>query len=367
MIDTPLPIETTAPAEPPSDGGFVAGLTAKLAAAYGDNPDAEIVEPVIPDAPVVKELEVPAEKTPDDLLREADEGIEKNKMPRAAQWQLMKEQRAADRARADAAVAELEKLKSAAPPEDVAAKAELETLRAKVKAQEDRIKAVDVVSSEEFQNLVNAPAKQIYADVSSLAARNEIKVDEVWAALTEPDVKARNAKLSDIAGGLNMVEQQEMFNLARELQQLSDTRERLLADSGKAHAELEARRVRQAAETKQKAQADWSSSADEVWSAVTTHIKDLPAELRDTLKSIDPSAIPTRHQAYNALAGHALPVLLKAQAAAAKELAETKTALAKLQKASPGTPAARSEAPGSGDVAEGGFMENLMRRLKTEA
>jgi hypothetical protein len=355
----PLPIETSA--APTSDGDFVSSLTARLADAFKEEssptpaPEAAADPTPAPDAK--------ATPTADDVIKAADEAIEKEgKMPRANAWTAVKEKAAAAEAKAAAALAELESLKKT-PVVDEGTKAELEALKAKLAAQEDKIKAVDVESSEEFQKLVNIPAKQVYADLTELAKRNELKVEELWEAMTENDVKKRNAALSDIASTLNAVESQEMFTLARELQQVSATRENLLSNSAKAFEELEARRVRQAVEAKQSRVKEWSSSTEEVWNAVVAKVQDLPASIKEQALALDPTNIPSRNQAYNAIAGFALPEVLKRQAATAKELAEVKTALSKLQKASPGTPSGVSPAE-SAPVSEGGFMENLMSKLK---
>ncbi len=353
---TPLPIESPASVTPP-DGDFVTGLTAKLAAAFGEEtaPTPPVVAPTEEAKPVEK-------KSPDDIIKEADEGVEKGtKMPRAEAWNAVKAKAAAAEERAKAVQAELEALKSK-PPVDEATKAELETLRQKLAEKEERIKAFDVEASDEFQELVNIPARRAYEDIKNLAGRNALKAEELWEAMVETDVKKRNAALSDITANLNSVEAAELFTLTRELQQLSATRESLRANSAKAFEELEARKVQQAAATKQKNLEDWAKGTDEVWGAVAAKIPDLPESIKNQVRSVDAAAIAPRNQVYNAIAGLALPELSKRQVATSKELAEVKSALAKLQKASPSTETASSPASQT-PPSEGGFLDAVLQGI----
>lgn len=282
------------------------------------------------------------EKSADDLIAEAEKGLEEGKSPRAPHWKVLKEKVAQH----EKEVAELRKqleakgLTPAEDPEKPLLKKELEELKKQHEEYEREIKAVRVESSKEFREAVIVPGQQIRDAATALAERNALAVDDIRRAFANPDVKARNEALSSLASNLNEVERMELYTLARDFVTVSNRRSQLLANSESAYQELEARRVEAEQQAKSKTLESWKSAAPNVWERMVQKapmLKDIEGAdaILNTVSSIDPANIPVAEQAYNSVSGRLLPPLIKSLKAQQLKVAELETALKGYQTSTP--------------------------------
>lgn len=290
-----------------------------------------------------------AEKSADELIAEAEKGLEEGKSPRAPHWKVLKDKAA----QYEKEVAELRKqleAKGATPaedPEKPLLKKELEDLKKQHEEYEREIKAVRVESSKEFREAVIIPGQQIRDAATALAERNALAVDDIRKAFANPDVKARNEALSGLAANLNEVERIELYSLARDFMTVSMKRNQLLANSESAYQELEARRVEAEQQAKSKTLESWKSAAPNVWERMVQKapmLKDIEGAdaILNTVSSLDPANIPVAEQAYNSVSGRLLPSLIKSLKAQQLKVAELETALKGYQTSTP------SAGPGTG-------------------
>ncbi len=289
------------------------------------------------------------EKSADDLIAEAEKGLEEGKSPRAPHWKVLKEKAS----QYEKEVAELKKQledKSKTPaedPEKPLLKKELEDLKKQHEEYEREIKAVRVESSQEFREAVIIPGQQIRAAATELAERNGLTVDDIGKAFANPDVKARNAALSELATNLNEVERMELYTLARDYLAVSNKRSQLLANSESAFQELETRRAEQEQAAKAKTLETWKSATPNVWERMVAKaplLKDIEGAdaVLNAVSSLDPATIPVAEQAYNSVSGRILPALIKSLKAQQIKVSELETALKSYQAATP------SAGPGTG-------------------
>jgi hypothetical protein len=282
------------------------------------------------------------EKSADDLIAEAEKGLEEGKSPRAPHWKVLKDKAA----QYEKEVAELRKqleakgLTPAEDPEKPLLKKELEELKKQHEEYEREIKAVRVESSKEFREAVIVPGQQIRDAATALAERNDLAVDDIRRAFANPDVKARNEALSSLASNLNEVERMELYTLARDFVTVSNKRSQLLANSESAYQELEARRVEAEQQAKSKTLESWKSAAPNVWERMVQKapmLKDIEGAdaILNTVSSIDPANIPVAEQAYNSVSGRLLPPLIKSLKAQQLKVAELETALKGYQTSTP--------------------------------
>lgn len=282
------------------------------------------------------------EKSADDLIAEAEKGLEEGKSPRAPHWKVLKDKAA----QYEKEVAELRKqleAKGSTPaedPEKPLLKKELEELKKQHEEYEREIKAVRVESSKEFREAVIVPGQQIRDAATALAERNALAVDDIRRAFANPDVKARNEALSSLASNLNEVERMELYTLARDFVTVSNKRSQLLANSESAYQELEARRVEAEQQAKSKTLESWKSAAPNVWERMVQKapmLKDIEGAdaILNTVSSIDPANIPVAEQAYNSVSGRLLPPLIKSLKAQQLKVAELETALKGYQTSTP--------------------------------
>jgi hypothetical protein len=282
------------------------------------------------------------EKSADDLIAEAEKGLEEGKSPRAPHWKVLKDKAA----QYEKEVAELRKqleakgLTPAEDPEKPLLKKELEELKKQHEEYEREIKAVRVESSKEFREAVIVPGQQIRDAATALAERNALAVDDIRRAFANPDVKARNEELSSLASNLNEVERMELYTLARAFVTVSNKRSQLLANSESAYQELEARRVEAEQQAKSKTLESWKSAAPNVWERMVQKapmLKDIEGAdaILNTVSSIDPANIPVAEQAYNSVSGRLLPPLIKSLKAQQLKVAELETALKGYQTSTP--------------------------------
>jgi hypothetical protein len=282
------------------------------------------------------------EKSADDLIAEAEKGLEEGKSPRAPHWKVLKDKAA----QYEKEVAELRKqleakgLTPAEDPEKPLLKKELEELKKQHEEYEREIKAVRVESSKEFLEAVIVPGQQIRDAATALAERNDLAVDDIRRAFANPDVKARNEALSSLASNLNEVERMELYTLARDFVTVSNKRSQLLANSESAYQELEARRVEAEQQAKSKTLESWKSAAPNVWERMVQKapmLKDIEGAdaILNTVSSIDPANIPVAEQAYNSVSGRLLPPLIKSLKAQQLKVAELETALKGYQTSTP--------------------------------
>lgn len=282
------------------------------------------------------------EKSADDLIAEAEKGLEEGKSPRAPHWKVLKDKAA----QYEKEVAELRKqleAKGSTPaedPEKPLLKKELEELKKQHEEYEREIKAVRVESSKEFREAVIVPGQQIRDAATALAERNDLAVDDIRRAFANPDVKARNEALSSLASNLNEVERMELYTLARDFVTVSNKRSQLLANSESAYQELEARRVEAEQQAKSKTLESWKSAAPNVWERMVQKapmLKDIEGAdaILNTVSSIDPANIPVAEQAYNSVSGRLLPPLIKSLKAQQLKVAELETALKGYQTSTP--------------------------------
>ena len=289
------------------------------------------------------------EKSADELIAEAEKGLEEGKSPRAPHWKVLKDKAA----QYEKEVAELRKqleAKGAIPaedPEKPLLKKELEDLKKQHEEYEREIKAVRVESSKEFREAVIIPGQQIRDAATALAERNALAVDDIRKAFANPDVKARNEALSGLAANLNEVERIELYSLARDFMTVSMKRNQLLANSESAYQELEARRAEAEQQAKSKTLESWKSAAPNVWERMVQKapmLKDIEGAdaILNTVSSLDPANIPVAEQAYNSVSGRILPSLIKSLKAQQLKVTELETALKGYQTSTP------SAGPGTG-------------------
>ncbi len=296
-----------------------------------------------PAEPVPAEPQKNVTKTADELVSEAEEGITKGKMPRAAHWEAVKQKTAEAKAEAEALRKELESLRAAKPaedPEKQTLKTQLDALKAQHDEYEREIKAVRVESSREFKEQVDLPARQVIGDLSGLAERNGIDKDLVIQAVARTsDPKARSAALSELASSLNEYDKQILFGLAHQFSDIAKLREHYLTNAEAAAQELEQRRASEMAEQKAASLSTWKKETSRAWGAIEAKLPELKTmqigAVADEISARDPDTVPPLEKAYSLAAGKVLPAFVAELRKAQAKTAELEASLAKYQKATP--------------------------------
>lgn len=302
------------------------------------------VEEAKPADPTPETTKTPATKTADELIAEAEEGVTKGKMPRAAHWDAVKQKKAEAEAEAESLRKELEALKQAKPaedPEKQVLKTQLEELKKQYDEYDLEIKAVRVESSREFREQVTYPGQAVIGELTSLAERNGIDKSLVVQAVAQTsDPKARSAALSELAASLNDYDKTQLYSLSHRFSDLAKLREQYLSNAGTVAQELEQRRVQEMAEQKAQTLTTWKAETNRAWGALEAKLPELKAlqvspTMASEIASRDPDTVPPLEKAYSLAAGKLLPSFVAELRKAQAKVTELESSLQKYQKATP--------------------------------
>lgn len=187
-----------------------------------------------PDAPKPAEpalVEGPEDKLPEPKSPEAQAG-----------WKELK--KIAKEARTQAADLErqLADARKAAPAATAAQMAEIEQIKADLKAAQDRLLVVDLQAHPDFVRQYGEPKKKALAVATEVLGYNGKENVEVGAILAKP-LKEFNAALSEFTAGMNPADAGMVMQALRQARELQQGETSALANSRQVHEQLTAKAV----------------------------------------------------------------------------------------------------------------------------
>lgn len=346
-------------------------ISSEPAALEGDIPPTDVPTEPAADAPA-------AEEPKDDI--DAIEPPARASQAAKDNFNKIKESAKSYRTRAEAAEKEAERLRN----EDLKVRdTELEELRAKLAKLpefEEKAKFAEeaerelaisrVEGTREYKDTIEKPLIAIEQRASSIAAANDLKIDDILDALTERDPAKQSELLDDLVAGLKPTDQARVIRMAEDTQQLLAKRDTIRERAAEAKKELE--EITRQNETK--AQREKREAFESATSHAVTELKkripfvslaegETVDNVFDTLlekaKSTDFDAASTSTKAFAATAAILLPRVTKQNV---KLQAEIETLKARIAESN------SSRATVKGDPApvqtEGkGFLENIHEAL----
>ena len=142
----------------------------------------------------------------------------------------------------------------------------------------------------EYKETVKAPMEAIEAAAETLAKANDVKVDDMLDALAQRDPVKRREMLKDIISGMDVVDQQEVLQMAKDTQQLLAKHDAMRARAVEARKEAEELAGKRSAEEKARAARELGES-----------IKHTVAELRKRVPFVETAAGETADAVFEAV------------------------------------------------------------------
>jgi hypothetical protein len=219
---------------------------------------------------------------------------------------------------ANAKIAEAEKKladASATSPDAV------KELQAKVDRYEKELGALKIEATDEYQKAVTRPMAKAQADLRAIAVRNKVSEGDLAAALSEPDLGARNAKLAELTSEFNRWDLNEFDRVLTKISDINEAKANFDATAADRAKGLTAQQAADAAAAKAEIQRNWNhalvsvreklakeipvfgQTGDEKWDA------DLKAKL-DGVQNLDLSALSNEDLAAAMYRSEAVPMLL---------------------------------------------------------
>ena len=360
-------------------GGMLAALEAPAAPAVAA-PAAEATPPAAVDAPAITTLDPPPveeQKSEEpDAVKDIPEELPGAGSDKAkADWKGVRERIKTEALRAAKAEKELAELKPVV--EEARAKsAKLLELEEKAKGYDEAQQELSIARVEgtaEYKRTIKAPFEAITASLDAIATANNLKADDIFAAVLERDPVARRAAIEEIVTGLSITDQHEILQASKDAQVLLAKRDEIHANAAEARAELD--RINGEKETLAQKQAREKYETS-LKTTTDTFLKKIPlvplkdgetaeailARVFEQAKDIDMATADPGMQAYAAAAGFLMPRMVEQQRATEAKLKAAEARIAEIMAAKPthganGGPAAlQSQSADS-------FLESMSKRL----
>lgn len=135
-------------------------------------------------------------------------------------------------------------------------------LREKLERAEKELAVVNVEATDSFQKTITKPIKAAEANLAQLAAKYEVPLPELRAALAEPDAGKRSDALSELSAKFNRLDTVAFDRTVTELANLEQARAGALATAAEQLAQAQAERTRAAADQTKAFEKDWALSRD---------------------------------------------------------------------------------------------------------
>lgn len=146
-----------------------------------------------------------------------------------------------------------------------ALKSELEE---KAKVYEAKATAFDVTATPKFQETIAKPMGRLVEAMERLCAGNEISVDEVFAALENPDISKGNATLAEFMASLNTFDQGDFTRMVGDMRDLNRKGQELVAKAPEAWTALQAEQQKAQEVEKTKAKETYKMANEAVFKAM---------------------------------------------------------------------------------------------------
>jgi hypothetical protein len=349
------PVETPVDSMPDEGGSsFLDSLNAAFAGLDENKPLSEPVQPKVGDVPVSKDpLEgdvdpaAPVEepKAAEDDFLSSDTELPDDWTPKAAhRFQQLKAELKQSRTELEtlrqervAFESQLQELKGAAESKNY------ETLEQKVKEYEQQRMLVDLESTQVFQESVSAPIEKLVGQAREIADRYDIDHDALLDAFALDDEAAQEEQLSEILVDASDRDKARIYRIIEELNPVFERRAELYKNVEEALSEAkfveEERANAQAAERARERAQVTKVVADRLAEKVPFLSSFEGLDLQKVAAAaaeVDPSAVSTVDNSYNAIVGKLFPTIVKEYATLQKELDVLTERLATYQKAEPG-------------------------------
>jgi hypothetical protein len=319
----------------------------RLNALFGDEtpakPAPEAPTKPAPEAPAKPAPEAPAEAPAKPAPEgESDEPTPPGLVGKAAvQWGVLRKEVKSSKSEAAAAKRELEELRaSMTKPEIAAAEAELVQLRERVTDYERELQGTRLEATLEYRQQVAVPLTAIRDTVADLAEVYETDLDSLQAAVSEGDRKARVKKLAALAEGMLEPDRMRLYKAAEEFDAVIHKKELLEADAGATLKKFEIDRVNEARRAEVERNKKRAAADEQTWSLLQSKSEvfrepTVAKQIREIAASAGITGDDPDEVAYSAFAGAALPALVRANNAAATQIADLTAQIEMLRGASP--------------------------------
>lgn len=246
-----------------------------------------------------------------------------------------------------------------------------EELEAKVKEYEAKLAITRIEESPVYQKAVTEPYVKIADATAKFAEQYGVDLRELDKVFDIADDSKRKEGFKNLLSGLDIdpEDQLEIRTLAKEFRTIAAKRDDILADSEKTLTELEAIQTKQterdAAIRAEERRATTKQLADHITRKLPV-LKTLAgfdydavvAKVTDT----DPATIDLANQAYNAIAGQALPKMTKAYQEALRQIEQLSDDMEKIRNSSPRPDSSMPVSPEKpSSVTQGGTIADRFR------
>lgn len=244
---------------------------------------------------------------PDDTPAKDKAGmrIEELKKEIATTWKPKAAQLEQDIAAKEARIKELEGLA-----------AQRDEFKAKLEAHEKEMAVISLEKTEAYQREVGGPLNAIETRATELASQYSLDREKMFEAFATTDDAARKTLIREMLSGVEMDDEDrfELRKLIADAQPILDRKAALYQNADAALAEFQAMTEKQQLAAAAAAAEERASIAPEITSTLAKWLPDLREVSEAAAAKVaktDPSAHPTRHRVYHAMAGDVLPVLGK--------------------------------------------------------
>ena len=267
-------------------------------------------------------------------------------------------------------VAELEKARSTADPE------EIQKLRQKNEEYERELQISRVEATQEFKDAVVAPMMQLRGDIDALSNKYEVPQRDIFQALSESDPSVRADKLSDIAAGMNDRDKYSLYEMENKYQKIESTREKVVTHAKLALQKIQEHRDEQIKLQQAESAKMYNSAFSQVWEMTQKNLPMLRhvegddawnAQIDDIVKTAaNPNfeSLDDAERAKFAIRSAAAPLLVNQFVNLYNKYQELEKAMAKYQTVTPKAGGGGSSAPASSEEFDG-FLEAISAKLKS--
>ena len=260
---------------------------------------------------------------------------------------------------------QLQELKGVAESKDY------EALEQRVKEYEQRNMLADLESTDIFRESVAEPIERLVGQAKAIAERYDVDADELLDAFALDDEAEQEAQLDELLAGASDRDKARIYRIIEDLNPVFERRADLYKNVEEALNEAkfveEERSNAQAAERMRERTQVSKVVAERLMEKVPFLSSFEGVDLQKIATAaaeVDPSAVGTVDNTYNAISGKLFPTFVKEYAALQKELDVLTERLASYQKAEPGFDASGgSPQRGGTDDDEVGLGEALRRAL----
>lgn len=308
----------------------------------------------------------PSETDGSDLPSNIKEGT-----PQAMAFRTLRKEKQEIARQRDAFQAELDQIK-ARSTELEGERTIREELEQRVKEYEAKLNITRIEESPVFQKAVSEPARVIGEKTAAIAEQYGIDLNNLDAVFDIADEMKRKQGFKELLSGIDIDPEDnlELRAMAKEYRTIVAKKAEILANSEKTLAELEVIQTKQAEREAAIRAEERRGTTKQIGEHITRKLPvlktlanfDYDAVVGEVAET-DLTALDTQNQAYNTIAGKALPKLAKAYGDAMKQVEAMSDELEKIRRSSPRPGGSMPMAPGgTASGAEGGdFLDRFKK------